>query len=96
MGVLVNKTLDNGLKIVSAYVRVASFSGTKESIDFWINYYTDYESRKSGKPYILQEMYSFVPDLKEGASNFVKQMYQYMKTLEQFKDAINVFEEGQQ
>lgn len=95
MGVLVNKTLDNGLKIVSSYVKVSSFSGTKEGVDFWINYYADYESRKNGKPYILQEMYSFVPNLGDGP-NFIKQMYQYLKTLEQFKDAINIFEEGQQ
>ncbi|PEW66957.1 hypothetical protein CN448_18680 [Bacillus cereus] len=95
MGYLLNKAIPSGLKINGAYARVASFSGTKEYVDFSIAYYVSRENFLGNVPCFYQENFRFIPDLKDSAPNVIKQSYLYSKTLDAFKDAIDVFEEDQ-
>ena len=39
--------------------------------------------------------YSFIPNIEDAAQNFIKQGYKYLKTLDEYKDATNLLDEGQ-
>ncbi|RFB07678.1 hypothetical protein DZB88_30365 [Bacillus sp. OE] len=95
MGILLNKTLNNGLPVYNVYARIDIVSGSKNGLDFSLNYYATRDSFLSGKPYLQQEMYHFVPSIENDSPNFIKQAYLHLKTLEEFKNAIDIFEEGQ-
>lgn len=95
MGVALNKMLNNGLSLNNVYARVDSVFGSKLGVDFSVNYYVSREAFLSGKPYLQQEMHKFVPSVAAGSENIFKQAYVYMKTLEEFKNALDVFEDGQ-
>ncbi len=93
MGLILNKTIPSGLKINGAYAKIASFSGTKECVDFSIAYYVSRENSLENIPCFYQENFQFIPNLKEGSPNFIKQAYLHAKTLDAFKEAVDVFEE---
>ncbi|WP_144597473.1 MULTISPECIES: hypothetical protein [Bacillus] len=95
MGIALNKMLNNGLSLNNVYARVDSIFGSKLGVDFSVNYYVSREAFLSGKPYLQQEMYKFVPSIAIGSENIFKQAYMHMKTLEEFKNALDVFEDGQ-
>ncbi|MGX5482490.1 hypothetical protein ACWKS0_04885 [Bacillus cereus] len=95
MGIALNKMLNNGLSLNNVYARVDSVFGSKLGVDFSVNYYVSREAFLSGKPYLQQEMYKFVPSVATESENIFKQAYVYMKTLEEFKNALDIFEDGQ-
>ncbi|PGH85762.1 hypothetical protein CN899_07940 [Bacillus thuringiensis] len=95
MGILINKTLDNGLYLHRVYARIDSISGYKGGLDFSFNFYVSREHFMQGKGYIHQEMHHFVPDVGNRSENFIRQGYIHLKKLEGYKEAENVWEEGQ-
>ncbi|MGG5738584.1 hypothetical protein [Bacillus cereus group sp. IBL03679] len=95
MGIKINKKLDIGLDVDGAYGRIDSIYGSKLGLNFTLNYYVSREAFLSGKPYLEQRAYHFVPSVLIGSQNFIKQAYLYTNTLDEFKGAIAVFEEGQ-
>jgi len=67
----------------NCYIRVGSFSGNKENVNFKI----DVLSSDKTKSY-LTETYSFAPQMNN--ENIVAQAYVHLKTLPDFSDAEDV------
>ena len=80
----IKETLEN------AYIKIDNITGSKSNIIISIAIY----NFKNGTV-ILRKSYNFVPDISENAKNFIKQGYEYLKTLDEYKDAINLLDEGQ-
>lgn len=95
MGMQLSKKLNNGLDLPNVYARIDSLNGSKKSIIFSLNYYASRKSFIEGNQFIQQERYTFTPSVEKNSENIFKQGYLYLKTLDEFKDAIAVFEEGQ-
>lgn len=74
-----------------AYIEIVSLTGTKNKIRINVNTY-DTNSKEN---LIKMEEYSFTPSIEDGSENFIKQGYEFLKTLEEFKGAIDILEEGQ-
>lgn len=67
----------------NAYIKVSQVSGGKQSMMATV------ETRTSDKSHALSvENYQFVPDLD--GENFIKQAYEFIKTLPIYSDAIDV------
>jgi hypothetical protein len=96
MALKISKTLElTGLNLPDMYARIDTIAGSKNGLDFSLNYYVSREAFLSGRSFLQQERYSFVPSVEIGSQNFIKQAYLYVKKLDAFKDVIDVFEEGQ-
>jgi hypothetical protein len=74
--------LGTGSHEMDAYIRVVSVSASKPMAEVMV------EITENGTGY--QNSYNFQPDLSDGAANHIKQAYEYLKTLPEFADAINV------
>jgi hypothetical protein len=90
-----NITLNNGLNIENAYIRIDTFSGSKKSVQIIVNSYISQESFNNGIGYLEQNIYTFTPDVSNTAKLVIKQGYEYIKTLEEYKDAVDLLDEGQ-
>lgn len=75
----------------NAYHAISDISGNKSNIIFWISVYED--STRNSR--IRNKDYSFTPDVAENAPNIYKQIYEYLKTTDEYSDAVDVLEEGQ-
>ena len=84
-----NIILNNGLTVNNAYIRVDTVSGYKGGLDISVNAYVSQQDFTDGKGYLEQKIYSFVPSVEDTASNFIKQGYEYLKTLEEYADTID-------
>ena len=78
----INMTISSDINFVveNAYIKVDFVSGDKNTINITVGYYKTNESNNCFKV----NSYSFNPSLD---NNFIKQAYEYLKTLEEFKDA---------
>ncbi len=90
-----NIVLGNGLTVDNSYIRIDTISGYKSGLDISVNSYVSRQDFKDGKGYLEQKFYNFVPNVDDNAKNFIKQGYEYLKTLDEYKDAISILEEGQ-
>ena len=88
-------TLQNGLQIQNAYIRIDAINGYKGGLDISVNSYVSQQDFIDGKGYLEQKIYHFLPDVSGTALNFIKQGYEYLKTLDEYKDAIDLLDEGQ-
>lgn len=70
----------NGVQVAGGYLKVANVTGDKNRVAFVVSYAVDaaHDSLKT-------EQFSFVPSMDGG--NFIKQAYEYVKTLNGFEDA---------
>ena len=71
--------------IKNSYIRIDNINGTKQDINLGVNIYSD----KECKFLIESRHYTFVPSTGDNSFNFVKQGYEYLKTLDEFKDAVD-------
>lgn len=92
IGLIRSVKLNNGLEVYNAYYRLNSLSGDKDNIEFVMHGYASKSLRNEGAGRIDEEYYSFTPDTSEDATNFIKQAYEYLKTLPEYADAIDVIE----
>ncbi|KQU22367.1 hypothetical protein ASG61_22960 [Bacillus sp. Leaf75] len=84
-------TFGKELLFDSAYHQIDTLSGNKERISIIINVYdTDLKENL-----IDQKSYFFTPNVQDDAPNFIKQGYEYLKTLDEYQGSIDVLEEGQ-
>ena len=90
-----NINLNSGIQITNGYSRIDSISGSKNGITFTLNSYLNRQAYENGKEYIEHRELSFIPSVKDNSSNWIKQSYNYLKTLEEFKDAVDLLDEGQ-
>lgn len=73
-----NFGLDN--VFVDAYIKVESVNGTKEKVTAYVSY-------KKNDAMLQQKGFAFAPDMD--GPNFIKQAYEFMKTLPEFETAID-------
>lgn len=90
-----NIALNNGLSIENAYIRIDTFSGSKSNVKIVVNSYISQESFNSGIGYLEQKIYSFTPDITDTAKIVLKQGYEYLKTLDEYKAASDILDNGQ-
>jgi hypothetical protein len=83
----------HGIEIPNAYIRIDEQSGRVESINIRVRFYVSKELCDQNYPWIEEKLYSFVPDVSEGAPNNIKQGYEYLKTLPEFAGAIDILED---
>lgn len=78
----INKTitLNNGLTVNDAYIRIDTVNGYKGGIDYSINSYASQETFNNGQGYLEQEILHCIPSVEDGSSNFIKQCYEHAKT----------------
>ena len=84
---------DTGVIVDDSYINIVSVNGNKESLTVYLNYYASDIARQSNKLPLKQAVYSFVPDASLNSLRWDKQAYEYLKTLPEFEDAIDVLEE---
>lgn len=78
------KVLDNlgiEVELKNPYIKIDSLAGNKNKLNINVGVYI--ENIK-----VTQFNYFFVPSLDR--TNFIAQAYEYLKTLDEFKDAENV------
>ena len=80
MAIIKNIELENGIKVDGAYLRVENPSLTKDSLTFSVRKYVE-----AGKAFFVEEYFTTLYDIN-GENPFI-QAYEYLKTLEEFKDA---------
>ena len=86
MALQLNKQVEafgQSVTIPSAYAKVSSIKGNKETILITVEY-------KSNDKIVLFEDYKFNPSVLDDAENFIKQAYEHLKTLPEFAGAADV------
>ena len=68
-----------------AYHQIITINGDKDNIAAFLNIYDNNLKQNL----IEQKGFSFKPDVSETAFNFIKQGYEYLKILDEYKDATN-------
>lgn len=89
---LKNYELVNGLVSNDAYVKIDTVAGNKTKIDLDIKVFISEDASNNGLPSIDQLFHSFIPDISDSSVNFIKQGYEYLKTLPKFSKAIDILE----
>lgn len=68
----------------NSYARIGTFEGDKESIRFRVDFYDNQE-----KENLIESRNYIIEPILESEDNFIKQCYEYLKTLPEFENAIN-------
>ena len=89
MALKMNIETGHGITLPDSYVRIDEQSGSKEGISLRVRYYASKVAAENGKQWVQEEILTFVPSVEEDAANFLKQGYEYLKTLEEYTDAID-------
>lgn len=74
-----------GIAVSNSYIKIYEIKGYTERMEMCVGYHA-----VAGGPMYLSETYETTPDLAEDADNFIKQCYDYLKTLDQFSSATDV------
>ena len=64
----------------NCYIKVATVSGNKDSISCSVNF-----SKEKDGQFLNSQSFSFTPSMT--GSNFIKQSYEHLKTLDEFEGA---------
>ena len=75
-----------GVELDEAYAKIICFNGNKETVDIMVGYYADANARELNMAPIKSENFNFVFN-EDSQFNIIKQGYEYLKTLDEFKDA---------
>lgn len=81
--------LQNGLIVNNAYHRIDTVSGSKNGITISVNSYTSQPAFLDGKPYLEQKIYTFEPDVSPNAVEIWTQCYEFIKSLDEYKRAVD-------
>lgn len=82
-----------GINVQNPYIRIDSIIGNKEKLSILVHAYISQNAFNSGRGNLFAKSYDFVPSVNEESSNFIKQGYEYLKTLDEYKDAIDILED---
>lgn len=66
-----------------SYIKIESLNGDKNNINLNVSFYSNIDNKR----FLKATNVSFIPTLDK---NFIEQGYEYLKTLEEFKDAKDV------
>ena len=80
--------LDSGVVIENVYCRVDTVSGSKLGVVADLKHYISKEASKT-KAYVYCEQINFVPDVSDGAPEWIEQAYLQMNNIEKFFGAID-------
>lgn len=89
MAFIININLNNGISVEKSYARIDNVSGNKEQVIISLRYYKDRNSYDIGKETLREDAFCFVPSVQESSENWVKQGYDYLKTLSRFTKAVD-------
>lgn len=87
--------LESGLVVKDAYIRIVRIEGNKSMLTIVVNIYANREARLDRKPAVQSKVYNFTPSEDPDSFRWDKQGYQYLKTTNEYADAIDVLEDGQ-
>lgn len=87
--------LENGLTVTNSYVLIYSFSGNNTQMNIELRFYMNKEASREGKTPLKIKGYTLTINRTEDAKNYHKQAYEYLKTLAEFSNAVDVLEDGQ-
>lgn len=90
MALQMTVTTAHGITLDAAYIRIDEQSGDKANVNLRVHTYTTLENCQAGRPWIVEELYNFTPSVADDAPNFIKQGYEYLKTLPEFELATDV------
>lgn len=79
------------LNFSDAYTKIINVSGDKKYLTIQTATFDDLRLENT----LIYEEHIFVPSVSENSNNFIKQGYEYLKTLPEYANAIDVLEEGQ-
>lgn len=82
----IEHALNKDFVVPNAYHKIDSIGGDKNQIFITLGIYTD---ATNNKKWLTTKTYSFVPDVSDVTDNFIKQGYEYLKTLDEFADAVD-------
>ena len=74
----------HGIILTEAYIKIIEQSGSKVNINIRVAAFKDRDASNSNKEFAFQSVYSFIPTLED---NFIKQGYDFLKTLPEYSDA---------
>lgn len=86
-----------GLEVQNAYIKINEYScGEENIVNARIRAYVSRELEQQGASHLegTEEIITLTADYSDDAINTKKQIYEYMKTLEKYTDAIDVIEES--
>jgi hypothetical protein len=80
--IILKSNFGDDVVFYDAYIKISSFTGNKEKIEIYLSIYKSKDDR-----FLENKTLSFTPSLE--GDNFIKQGYQYLKTLPEFAGAID-------
>lgn len=89
MAFIINIDLSNGISVENSYARIDTVGGSKERSHISIHYFKDKIAYEEGKELLKEDVFDFIPSVEEGSENWIKQGYEYLKTLQLFTDAVD-------
>ncbi len=97
MAFQMNVTLDSGIVVTDAYVKIMYVRASIDTVTAYLKAYKDRNSMLDGYPQIegYAKTVSFTPEIGLNKGDFVTQGYAFMKSQDEFKDATDVLEDGQ-
>lgn len=69
----------------NSYIEIVNINGTKENLNLYVCIYDSNEKTNV----ITNKSYNYVPNLASDSLNNFEQGYEYLKTLDEYKDAID-------
>jgi hypothetical protein len=82
----------SGVLLPVSYIKIENTSGNAELQNITVCTYANEEAKSNRKEPVDQTYYTFQCSVEDGAPNFIKQGYEYLKTLPEFSAAIDVLE----
>jgi hypothetical protein len=79
-----------GVTFANSYCYIHKIGGSKDLLYIQVNWYADQEARVGNLKPIDSKGYSFVPEVEDDSLNFIKQGYLYLKTLQEFSNAVDI------
>ncbi len=80
-------TTNSSIEVQNAYLRIDDIGGNKTIQKIALGVYVNKDKYNDGVSPVVTYYYSFQPSVDDSATNFIKQAYVYLKTLDEFKDA---------
>ena len=76
--------------VPNCYYKISRLVGNKYGMELYLDVFRNKENADSNVRKLITKMYVFQPDVSESASNIYIQGYDYLKTLDEYKNSIDV------
>ena len=85
------ETIIKSITATDIYTKIDKIEGNNKFLKITICFL----DKKDGVSISSNVAYTFTPSVEDTAANFYKQGYEYLKTLDEYADAIDLLEDGQ-